>query len=427
MIAVDERWARRWTGNGISIASSVALMMLFYIYQHIISLASDSFDLFKMLQDVVLVGGVASCFLILNKLANDKARTLCIALLMAYPLLILINVLGYVAGLSPSVEVADSGADAETLKALGIHMQRIKFPFTLGVNAFGVIGGAGVLSSMALVSLAKNRLFSIVAWLLLSISVAALLLVDSRGAMLSVLLVLICRWMFERTNSRFIWIAAFIFPIAFPLVIQQAAAILDQFGLVDLLSRQGSGVGADALTTSRSRIWDIYIDFQSHPTLLHIFGFGVDGVRSSGLYKYYLQFFPTPLAAAHALHNGILELALGFGWLPIMMYGGLIMFAGMSYRKAYLENQRKDVQWIFCLFIYIWIMNAYEETISLLRVDVLPVWLIVAGMGLAIGRQNKANLHIAGSGGIRGFISCVPQEIENGTPISSESDSNQEW
>lgn len=389
--AVQKEWAKESKKQVVGLFGTCMFIWAFYLYQHLIGLAIDKFDLFSMLRDSFVVCGVAACFSIQARLGEDKLKLLCWAILCAYPCLVLMNVLGYAGGLSAMYTVTgETGNEARILSSLGLNVQRIQFPFIGGINAFGVISGAGVISGIAGWSMAKARFAKLCFAVVAVISAAALVAVDSRGAILGVFFALIARQLIVKPFGKWVWVGLFLYPILFPFIIQFGALLLDKLGLIEIFSRQGGRDALEGLTSSRSFIWGAFFKFEMQPGFMHVFGYGADEVRSSGLYEYYQSLFRgMQTTAAHSLHNGYFQLTLGMGWLCVLLYSIVIFVSGLRYVKFLQQVDRPEVAWVFSVMLFFWIMNAYEACTSLNRLDLLSIWVVLLALGLKIGDYLK--------------------------------------
>src|SRR5690606_29648567 len=94
-----------------------------------------------------------------------------------------VNVFALAAHVPPPENAYEEAGGAKILSLLGLDVDRILFPFALGVNGFGVIVGLAVVISAIFVQKRPN----IVNIFYFSVCIVALFLSDSRGALGSTL------------------------------------------------------------------------------------------------------------------------------------------------------------------------------------------------------------------------------------------------
>jgi hypothetical protein len=243
-----------------------------------------------------------------------------------------------------------------TFQALGFDFVRALFPLAYGINAYGSVAALGVISSFFLIKSEVNGVRRFFLFIALVASAVSLLLVESRGAMVSLLLAFLLSKFSVGIKGAFFVAAAPLIPIIIYLV----TAVLIALGLLDLLVRGGAGFGG--LVTDRDVIWATALDELAQFKLIHLFGYGLFGNAESGLMGKYDWLFEYSEDTFRTLHNFGLQYCLDIGYigLAIFLYVLYAYFKRLPEIKSFGLNSHC---WYFSTVVLFLIFQGGTEAI----------------------------------------------------------------
>lgn len=236
---------------------------------------------------------------------------------------------------------------------IGIQVNRFFFPFTGGVNHFGIILGFCLVATSAL----KLNYFQGFSW---CFGVLVLFIyVDSRGAVLGVIAALLfSKWKFI---PPFIWIITPLVIVALGLFLLSVADF--NFG------RENS-----TLFSQREYLWALGISGLSSMTWLNLFmGYGSNGFMSNDIAVAVSDFF-TYRNNIGSLHNAHLTLLYDYGLLGLILVI-TIQFKIITNLKYCTDEWRNFV--LRCL-IYLSITSATETIYSFNYVFILFSFIFIS-------------------------------------------------
>ena len=339
----------------------------------------DSFYLAEYLGTLIILG----LFLILVLAYNndiEKRQNLLKGIFYAFGLYMIINLLIFLSG-RQSVELPYLAKyPAQILSILGISIYRTLFPMADGINSFGILSGAVLVSLIPLCFSKMNFSNKIFTWIAVISCMIIILLTDSRGAIIYSILTLIIIIVPSKILKLLRWSPLLIsfFPIIIlifaPSLLKQNINILNRpesqweenkpltnsTNECDKSLQQSGG-----FLSNRPIIWEMVINELRDFQYIHIVGYGVRGQVVSSISNSYSCLFtsyahPT-LASAH---NGWLQTILDVGYIGFgIVFALLVMIIN---KLSGLLTITKDVTYKAMLagLIYIILSGTLEASFS---------------------------------------------------------------
>lgn len=243
---------------------------------------------------------------------------------------VVLNFILYISGITTTSE---SNLNATMLGILGIEIKRVEFFLAYGINSYGPIAGVSAISSYYLRLATTSRANRLTYTIIFGISLLSLLLIDSRGALLGSLFVLIFINFFWKRPLIISW-AIMIAPIAFmvlPFV---------TLGYFEIISRSET----DLYTlNNRTLFWTSIISYLSSFDIAHLFGhrlyFQPDSFKLYSLYNTL-----NTNSVYFSFHNSFLQLLIQIGY-----FGAFIFLSLVRHLSKLLSN---DIHYKFDNYFY---------------------------------------------------------------------------
>ena len=294
---------------------------------------------------------------------------------------VLVNLIGFMLNIEPPENAyADSG-DAKMLALLGLQFQRVLFPFSLGVNGFGVIAG---LSTVIGCVFAYKSLGVLNTFLLFS-SVVALALSDSRGAIVCTIITVLMLAIVQLIGHRPRMLTGISFGVSFfyPLLtLNIYMASLSLPSMDDSIMR-----GKGSLISGREMIWECVFDAIKNSDITHLIcGWGHFGHVPSKASQGYMQMFAhlSSLAPEFVnVHSSALQVLLDMGviGLIIMM---IACFTSMQFALTFVASDRHAAEIaIFAFLLYSVLAGAVDLTLNQNNLVFFYLLLVVASWNRA--------------------------------------------
>lgn len=303
-----------------------------------------------------------------------------------------INVPFQIMGFSNQTENYLRAYDAVMLSVFGIHRSRIYYPMAEGINAFGMVGGAGfVVSAAALIDVMKKRSKDILDWVItclgIGISLFIILTTDSRGALLFVLFTAGITILLPKIANQALVI---LLMLIHPAVLFLRGDLLPELKFLSPLIRSHTGV-----LSGRAVIWQSAIKPLLEFKWIHLVGYGLHGQQVAGIVSDYKDLFVSFINTNEiSLHNFSLQTIYDLGYLGLVV--ALLMFFFMSKNliKQIQSNpgNREKVQ-AFSMMVYILLIGSVSVIPSFYAQELFFVFIFVwitAGIKLQAGDEQYA-------------------------------------
>jgi hypothetical protein len=341
---------------------------------------------------ILLVGtaiGGATCW---RKGQEDAATSLMRAAVFALPLYVGLNVVAHHAGLRSPLDLYTETPDASMLRALGLPVSRVLFPMAAGWNAFGLVAGGSLAVSLALALGRGSRLERLGGLLGAALSIWALLLCDSRAALVFSLAAGIGVSLIRDAALARALAWTPVVSLALPVMVVATLLLLPP-SVTSLLSRSGSN-GDIATLSNRTLVWEAAARRLSSFEPLHLVGYGHQGQVTSGVSRDYGYVFGTYVQSEiRGLHNMYLQLVFDIGYVGLAL---VLMLWTLLIRRLLTMSRRStnSVAAAACaLFVYSALAGSTD------RVPVFyitEIWFVVLLIGIAcstLSRSDRARPH----------------------------------
>ena len=269
-----------------------------------------------------------------------------------------------------------SQTKAAMLTSIGINTNRVLFPTAGGLNSFGTTAGLGLVSSLVIITSKNvNRKFDkFLSLFAVLITIAIILLADSRGALAYSILVLFLILFLPKIYYKLLAII----PIVAPLLPVAMITILNLLPstLISTLSRSGSDL---ANMSNRLVIWDIILKHLSNFSWVSLIGYGYRGQVVSGVSHLYAYLFTSytndEVASAH---NFLLQNVLEIGYIGAVIFIILlfVLIRNLSRANQTATNDYTPKAMLFVL-IYLILSGITEAVFSPDYQEVFTVFILI--------------------------------------------------
>lgn len=280
----------------------------------------------------------------------------------------------------------DSIGDGLLFSYFGLHIERVKFFLTTGINAYGSLLGCVLNISLIGFFIIEKYKKIFLSGLLLSI--ISLFLTDSRGPLIySILVFLVIQFIYLRTSSpKFLWLIPLIGFIG-PIITLSTLALLAQSDYGEAISRSSEDLETG---NARSIIWTIaFSDFFIFKPEHHIFGYGEFGQHAAGLSQQWAYVFGDREGAEYMHpHNTFLSIVLDYG------YFGLVLFLVFQYSVlSYIKSNWNANKYI-CLVVlgnmmYFNLVGIAETMFGFYYKNIIYVFFMINIFAFMMGYQNN--------------------------------------
>jgi hypothetical protein len=278
------------------------------------------------------------------------------------------------------------------LSFFGIISSRIYYPLSEGINAFGMVGGAGfVISAATLVVVMKKRSKDIPDWLItilgIGISLFVIFTTDSRGALLFALFTAGITFLLPKiANIALVGLLMLIQPA----VLFIEGNFLQKLKFLAPLSRSNSDV-----LSGRVAIWQSAIKPLLAYKWIHLTGYGLFGQQISGVVSDYSELFVSYINRnAIPLHNFSLQTIYDQGYFGLLVAFLILFFMGKNLTKQIKSKPANfDKVQAFSLLVYILLIGSVSVIPSFYTRELFFVFVFVwvaAGSNLQMGDEQYA-------------------------------------
>jgi hypothetical protein len=342
-------------------------------------LSFDTFYIAGYVFSLFVLGGYTLLAYWTSSENNSRCSQLRRAMVFAFVIFIASNLLFYFTGIAPKEDIYLAKYPVQMLSLLGITMNRVLFAMSDGINNFGVLAGATFVTLVPLIWVKGKVHKTTIAILLLSCLIA-MLLTDSRGAILFTLITLaiiklprgwfrFARWLPFILSA----LPIFIMLVA-PSVIAENTSWLNRpetdWGndpvRAGLTSPCEDNVAlANGSLSNRPVIWNIALRELGQPAMIHLIGYGYRGHVVSGMSEQYACLFESFVKAKMAsVHNIWLQSALSIGYVGL---AASLLFLNVLMGwldKLYIAMGDPVYRGLLATVIYIICVGALEASIS---------------------------------------------------------------
>ena len=303
-----------------------------------------------------------------------------------------VNVILQLFGFTNPIENYLREYDAVMLSFLGINSSRIYFPLSEGINAFGMVGGAGlVISAAAFIDVIKKRSKDILDWVLtclgIGISLFIILTTDSRGALLFAMFTAgITLLLPKLANQALVGLLMAIQPA----VLFLQGDFLQRLKFLAPFIRSNSDV-----LSGRAVIWQSAIKPLLEFKWIHLVGYGLFGQQISGIVSAYNALFSSYVNTDKIpLHNFSLQMIYDQGYIGLLVAFLMFFFVGKNLVMQIKSNpaKRESVQ-AFSLMVYILLIGSLSVIPSFYSRELFFVFIFVwlsAGFNIKEGDEQYA-------------------------------------
>jgi len=304
-----------------------------------------------------------------------------------------VNVIFQLIGFSNPTENYLKEYDAVMLSFFGISSSRIYYPLSEGINAFGMVGGAGfVISAAALIDVLKKGSKDMLDWLItclgIGISFFIIITTDSRGALLFALFTTGITLLLPKIiNRSFFGLLMLIQPI----VLFLDGNFLRKIKLLEPLSRSNSDI-----LSGRTVIWQNALEPLLEFKWIHLAGYGLYGQEISGIVSTYKDLFVSYANKnAIPLHNFCLQTIYDQGYFGLLTAFLMLFFVGKNLTKQVISNpaNREKVQ-AFSMMVFILLIGSVSVIPSFYTRELFFVFIFIwlsAGSKLQAGDEQYAS------------------------------------
>lgn len=263
----------------------------------------------------------------------------------------IINIVFWVVGVeNANSKYAGSDDYNQMLSYLGFSVGRALFPMSTGVNSYSIIAGL-VLSIGSIKFIFEKNIKNLFIYVIPSLF--SVIMADSRGALLSVILALLIFYVIQRFRLYGMLMMSLGTVIVFALINNE---------YLDFLIREG-GV---TLLTMRELIWILAIIELMEFKYNHILGYGLYGQYKSGISEGYSFMFgnmENPELAT--LHNSYLQLVFDFGYVGLIGVLLILVHYIREFSSRYLVQKKWQYAASMVSLIFIIIQGFTEVSINI--------------------------------------------------------------
>jgi hypothetical protein len=253
---------------------------------------------------------------------------------------VFLNLAMYFFGINPPGSLYLADYPAQMLSIVGISKYRVLFPMASGINSFGTVSGAGLVGLFFLFKKSTNKLERSLLFFLLVFCLLAILLTDSRGALIFSLMTIGLFLLPKKVFCYARWIP-FLISIFILLIIvipsgfftnwlpdlDRPASVWENSDEIDVNDQCERYLAAsEGLFSNRSIIWRFAINDLGSFNIQQLIGFGFRGQYYSGLNANYACLFKSYAFPQFAsLHQNWLQLVFDIGYLGLLFTLALLV------------------------------------------------------------------------------------------------------
>jgi len=248
----------------------------------------------------------------------------------------------------------------EFLNLLGIQIQRVLFIFAPNLAYFATV--SGVLFILALFLYIDTHRLKY--FLSLIYSITSIILVDSRGALFGLILILIMIIIFRKFWLKYQLILLIVFFFSAFIFTHLLTFIVDELG-INFMAR------GEYILSKRELIWINFNRYYQPNIFQFFFGYGNTGQYISGISNYYSFLFknwinPTQIS----LHNNSYQLLVDIGFIGVILWFTIFFVLIKKSIKSYLLNKETSYLAFPAIINYILIVGYTDITTNLANISI---------------------------------------------------------
>jgi O-antigen ligase len=326
--------------------------------------------------------------LLLFMTARTKAETWqrLIAVALAPSVYIAINIAlhfaGFAAAVDPDSVSLAAGTPAKTLALVGVHIDRVAFPMNPSINGMGVIAAVGFAAAAMLVlrTTGLDRKLGVAG---AATCMAALLLADTRAAIVLAIMVVVLLTVVKRTKIAVLLAVAIPFS---PWIIKTAFTLLSNSGVAAPLSRTTNNIATGG---ARVYIWQAAEHQLEHSSSFHLlFGYGANGQVTSGASRLYAYLFAGTLnpLLVH-VHNLALQTLLDLGLIGLLLLVATVVMTVGRLETINRISPKGPVTALLAGVIVLFLTGSTEPSPTYLTQETLFFTMLLASASAGLAMQ----------------------------------------
>lgn len=274
-----------------------------------------------------------------------------------------LNLMLWLVGIKSPISEGNTATDdtAYFFEILGVHIKRVYFPLSQGINAFGIVAGAVLSYGLFRVfdgGLLRVRQLAYRVVVYVVSPMLCLLLTDCRGAIVFVVIAFVfTKWF--RNYSRSLLVVTLVLPLMLLLGGSLSDAVLK------FAARDASSTG---VLSGRELIWGPVLLDLAQFKLESLWGYGAYGQVVSGVSVFYASSFVGWAADENMIgaHNSYLQAILDVGYLGLIFFMLFYLSAVTAITKLEQSNALSPNRAcsIHAVLVYLILQGMTEVTLS---------------------------------------------------------------
>jgi O-antigen ligase len=366
---------------GLVYALTIGVALLRGAHGHIYGSMQSAINQTTTYLIFVLLGAVAVGTAATREDRNRRATLVALAPITY----VAVNVLMQLAGLhNKNPEGISAGYSSQLLGFLGLHGVREKLPLATSINLFSIPVAAGLAAVVALRLRAPGTISRALAWAAGGACVYALLLGDSRGALI-VALAIIAWVLLSRRMAGASGVAAIV-PLL-PVIVILVVGFLGHSGAATELSRGSTAGTSIATATGRFYIWQGTWDVLKHFPVQEFYGWGAGGQQPSGASLHYAWVFPgNPRAISVFTHDIVLQTLVDTGIIGLIALVAALATTFVALQRARRADPASPAVGLVAALAVIVLSGASEVSPTYYSQEALLTVLLIMGAAAALDR-----------------------------------------
>jgi hypothetical protein len=322
----------------------------------------------------------------LTTCSMEERESILIAISLALPAYVLLNVLLHFAGVANPNPLLVDHPEGSLGALLGLRVKRTLLPMARGINNFGVLSGLSLCLSLTVLLANRTAIWlRAVCGVLVAGALWALVLVDSRGPLLFGVLSGVGVPMLRKLRlgglARWVVPAAPLLPVGLLL----GLALIARTPLARSVSRQPGDLTS---ATGRLFIWGVAgAKLVRHPALIDLVGYGQYGAKGAGVVNAWARSFvgfeadPTLTST----HNVSMQLVYDVGYLGLILVLWIIWWTLGRLQHDHTDENDVSNTALASILVFLVLAGTTEATISIIFIEPLTLLsLVVAVTGFPL-------------------------------------------